>query len=169
MEGSIHVSDLIIRPAKPDDCPEIVRLIKELAVFEKLEDQVKMTPEVLRKDCFGEKPLCYCIVAEIKDSPQLIGYALYFSIYSTWEGASLHLEDLYVTPAFRGRGIGTQMWKKVTEHGLEMGCNRLHLAVLGWNTKARELYKRHGCIDLTEAEGWHLLRMTRETMKNFVK
>ncbi|KAK0049536.1 diamine acetyltransferase 2 [Biomphalaria pfeifferi] len=167
MDNSL--SDITIRAAKPEDCHEIVRLIKELAVFEKLEDQVKMTAEVLQKDCFGDRPLCYCIVAKQQDSPELVGYALYFSIYSTFEGASLHLEDLYVNPAYRGRGIGTQLWKRVTKHGLDLGCNRLQLTVLGWNTKAKDLYTHYGFKDLTESEGWHLMRMSRATMEDFVK
>ncbi|CAL1530578.1 unnamed protein product [Lymnaea stagnalis] len=164
-------AEINIRPATPDDCPEIMRLIMELAIFEKLPEQVKMTVDVLRKDCFGEKPLCYCIVAEPvqTESPDLIGYALYFSTYSTWEGAALHLEDLYVTPAFRGKGIGKRLWKHVTKDGLERGCNRLQLSVLGWNTHAKDLYLRNGCIDLTETEDWHLMRMKRNTMEAFVK
>ncbi|XP_059172751.1 thialysine N-epsilon-acetyltransferase-like [Physella acuta] len=163
--------DITIRPATSADCDEILRLIIELAVYEKLEDQVKMTADVLRKDCFGDKPLFYCIVAEPsqKDSSQLVGYALYFSIYSTWEGASLYLEDIYVTPAYRTRGIGKQLLKHVTQAALDMGCSRLQLSVLGWNKSAKDFYTRYGYVDLTEKEDWHVMRMQRKAMEEYVK
>ncbi|XP_059172696.1 thialysine N-epsilon-acetyltransferase-like [Physella acuta] len=160
-----------IRPATPADCDEIMRLIIELFDYEKLEDQVEMTVEVLRRDCFGEKPLFYCIVAEPaqKDSSKLVGYALYCSIYSTLVGASVYLEDIYVTPAYRTRGIGKQMMKHVTKAALDMGCSRLQLSVLGWNKMAKDFYSRYGYVDVTEKQDWHVMRMQRKAMEEYVK
>uniref|UniRef100_A0A0B7ABS6 N-acetyltransferase domain-containing protein n=2 Tax=Arion vulgaris TaxID=1028688 RepID=A0A0B7ABS6_9EUPU len=172
MSTTVTASENVnIRIAKPDDCPEIMRLIIELAMFEKLEDQVKIDAEVLKRDCFGDKPSCHCVVAEPVhgDSKQLIGYALYFPTYSTWVGVCLHLEDIYITPAYRGSGLGKKLWQTVTQIALDMGCSRLQLSVLGWNKHARDLYLRHGCIDMTEAEDWHLMRLRREDMEAFVK
>ncbi|BFZ06589.1 hypothetical protein BsWGS_09628 [Bradybaena similaris] len=165
------LSDVIIRPAKPEDCPEIMKLIIELAVFEKLADQVRIDAEVLKRDCFGEKPYFQCIVAEPenKDSNSLVGYALFFPTYSTWEGVCVHLEDLYVMPAYRGKGLGKRLWQHVTQIALDMGCSRLQLSVLGWNKDAKDMYTRQGCIDMTETEDWHLMRLCRKEMEAFVK
>merc|ERR1719483_2030072 len=125
-----------------------MRLNIELATFEKMANQVKTT---------AEKPL------------QLVGYSLFYPIYSTWDGRSMYLEDLYVTPDHRGTGQGKRLWKHVTKVALDWDCKRLHLAVLGWNTFAKDFYTRHGLIDLTETEDWHLMRMTRPSMETFVK
>lgn len=161
---------VVVRNAEPSDCEEIVRLIVELAEFEKMPDQVKMTPETLRQDCFREKPLCSCIVASKEsDKSSLVGYSLFYPVYSTWAGASLYLEDLYVTPSYRSKGVGKQMWKKVTQIALDMDCSRLNLCVLGWNKPAKDLYERHGYVDLTAQEDWHLMRLEREGMEKFVK
>ncbi|XP_059172747.1 thialysine N-epsilon-acetyltransferase-like [Physella acuta] len=163
--------DINIRPATPADSDVIIRLINELAKHIKQEDEVKMNADVLKKDCFGCKPLFYCIVAEQcqKDSSQLVGYALYFSIYSTWEGASLYLEDIYVTPAYRTRGIGKQLLKHVTQAALDMGCSRLQLSVLGWDKMTKDFYTRYGYVDLTEKQDWHVMRMQRKAMEEFVR
>ncbi|RUS78814.1 hypothetical protein EGW08_013432 [Elysia chlorotica] len=164
------MDEVDIRHAESSDCEEIVRLIVELAEFEKMVDQVKMTPQILRKDCFGEKPICSCVVASKKqDKSSLVGYSLFYPVYSTWEGASLYLEDLYVTPSYRSRGIGKLLWQRVTQIGLDMDCSRLNLCVLGWNKMAKELYERHGFVDLTNKEDWHLMRLDREGMEKFVK
>ncbi|XP_005109826.1 diamine acetyltransferase 2 isoform X2 [Aplysia californica] len=164
-------SNVLIRPAKPEDCDEIMRLIVELAEFEKMADQVHITTDTLRKDMFAEKPLCSSIVAELAGSEprQLIGYSLFYPIYSTWDGVSMYLEDLYVTPSQRGQGLGKKIWQHVTKAALDLNCQRLHLAVLNWNTFAKDFYLRCGLIDLTETEDWHLMRMRRKEMENFVK
>jgi len=164
-------NNTIIRLANPGDCDEIMRLNIELATFEKMADQVKITAEVLKKDLFGDKPTCQCIVAELAASEpaQLVGYSLFYPIYSTWDGRAMYLEDLYVTPTHRGTGQGKRLWQYVTQTALDQGCQRLHLAVLGWNTFAKDFYMRHGLIDLTETEDWHLMRMTRPHMEKFVE
>ncbi|KAM5307653.1 thialysine N-epsilon-acetyltransferase isoform 2-T3 [Glossophaga mutica] len=97
-----------IREAKEEDCGNILRLIRELAEFEELSDQVKISEEDLRADGFGENPFYYCLVAESLPSPGetqgscLVGYGLYYFIYSTWKGRSIYLEDIYVKPEYRG-------------------------------------------------------------------
>ncbi|XP_029437666.1 diamine acetyltransferase 2-like [Rhinatrema bivittatum] len=160
-----------IRLARAEDCKDIVRLIRELAEFEKLSEQVEITEEVLQKDGFAKNPFYQCLVAELhpeqrsKDGFRVIGYALYFFTYSTWKGRSIFLEDLYVMPEFRGKGIGTNMMSKVAKVGLSLGCTRLQLSVLDWNQAARDVYTARGAVDLTAAEGWHLYRFQGEALQ----
>ena len=89
---------------------------KELADYEKMPDGPKIDASVLEEDGFGAQPFYQCFVAESPDLPdQLVGYVLYFYTYSTWEGRSVYMEDLYVTPACRGHGLGTRLWQSVVK------------------------------------------------------
>ncbi|KAJ9586448.1 hypothetical protein L9F63_019912, partial [Diploptera punctata] len=94
----------------------------------------------------------------------LLGFALYYYIYSTWKGKSLYLEDLYVTPSCRGQGLGSALFNRVTKRAIESDCNRLDFSVLNWNP-AQEFYKAKGAKDITEEEGWHHYRLEREAME----
>ncbi|XP_040856710.1 thialysine N-epsilon-acetyltransferase isoform X1 [Ochotona curzoniae] len=160
-----------IREAKAGDCGEILRLIRELAEFEKLSDQVKISEEALRADGFGENPFYHCLVAELPPAPGeqprpcIVGYGLYYFIYSTWKGRNVYLEDIYVMPQYRGQGIGTKIIQKVAEVALDKGCSQFRLAVLDWNKKAMDLYKALGAQDLTAAEGWRAFRFEGEAMR----
>ncbi|XP_036694265.1 thialysine N-epsilon-acetyltransferase isoform X3 [Balaenoptera musculus] len=115
----------------------------ELAEYEKLSDQVKISEE----------------------GPCVVGYGLYYFIYSTWKGRNIYLEDIYVKPEYRGQGIGSKIIKKVAEVALDKGCSQFRLAVLDWNKGAMDLYKALGAQDLTEAEGWHCFRFEGEAMR----
>ncbi|XP_040856711.1 thialysine N-epsilon-acetyltransferase isoform X2 [Ochotona curzoniae] len=126
-----------IREAKAGDCGEILRLIRELAEFEKLSDQVKISEEALRADGFGENPFYHCLVAELPPAPG--------------EQPS--------------QGIGTKIIQKVAEVALDKGCSQFRLAVLDWNKKAMDLYKALGAQDLTAAEGWRAFRFEGEAMR----
>ncbi|XP_004638475.1 diamine acetyltransferase 2 isoform X2 [Octodon degus] len=160
-----------IRAAREGDCGDILRLIRELAEFEKLSDQVKISEEVLRADGFGENPFYHCFVAEIipapgeRQGPCIVGYGLYYFIYSTWKGRNIYLEDIYVMPEYRGQGIGSKIIKKVAEVALDQGCSQFRLEVLEWNKKAMDLYKALGAQDVTQAEGWHAFRFEGEAMR----
>ncbi|XP_021069277.1 diamine acetyltransferase 2 isoform X1 [Mus pahari] len=160
-----------IREARESDCGDIMRMIRELAEFEKLSHQVKISEEALRADGFGENPFFHCLVAEIIPAPGesqgslVVGYGLYYFIYSTWTGRNVYLEDIYVTPQYRGQGIGTKIIKKVAEVALNKGCSQFRLAVLDWNKKAVNLYKFLGAQDLTESEGWLSFRFEGEAMR----
>ncbi|GFR82164.1 diamine acetyltransferase 2 [Elysia marginata] len=170
LETPSATDEVVIRSAELKDCEEIVRLIMELAEFENMADRVTMTAQILRNDCFDEKPKCSCVVASKEDDQScLVGYSLFYPVYSTWVGASLYLEDLYVTPSYRSRGIGKQLCQKVTQIGLEMGCNRIDLTVLDWNKTAKDMYERYGFVDLTSKEDFHTMRLERGGMENFVK
>ncbi|XP_005399528.1 PREDICTED: diamine acetyltransferase 2 [Chinchilla lanigera] len=160
-----------IRAAKQGDCGDILRLIRELAEYEKLSDQVKISEEALRADGFGENPFYHCLVAEILPAPGelqgpcIVGYGLYYFIYSTWKGRNIYLEDIYVMPEYRGQGIGSKIIKKVAEVALDHGCSQFRLAVLEWNKRAMDLYKTLGAQDLTQAEGWRAFRFEGEAMR----
>ncbi|XP_059763162.1 thialysine N-epsilon-acetyltransferase isoform X3 [Balaenoptera ricei] len=137
------MASVLIREAKEGDCGNILRLIRELAEYEKLSDQVKISEE----------------------GPCVVGYGLYYFIYSTWKGRNIYLEDIYVKPEYRGQGIGSKIIKKVAEVALDKGCSQFRLAVLDWNKGAMDLYKTLGAQDLTEAEGWHCFRFEGEAMR----
>nr|XP_012631737.1 diamine acetyltransferase 2 isoform X1 [Microcebus murinus] len=165
------MASLRIREAKEGDCADILRLVRELAEYEKLSDQVTISEEALRADGFGENPFYHCLVAEILPAPGelqgpcVVGYGLYYFVYSTWTGRCIYLEDIYVTPEHRGQGIGSEIIKKVAEVALDKGCSQFRLAVLDWNKKAMDLYKALGAQDLTEAEGWHSFRFEGKAMR----
>ncbi|XP_020822398.1 thialysine N-epsilon-acetyltransferase isoform X2 [Phascolarctos cinereus] len=130
-----------IREAKEADCGEIMKMIRELAEFEKLSDQVKISEEVLKTDGFGENPFYHCLVAEIPPE---------------------HRDPL-------GQGIGSKIIKKVAEAALERGCSQLRLAVLDNNRSAIEFYKARGAKDLTVAEGWHFFHFDNEAVREMVR
>ncbi|TKS83876.1 Diamine acetyltransferase 2 [Collichthys lucidus] len=153
-----------IRAAAKEDCREISRMIKELAVFEKMSDQVKISHE-------DNKTSVVFLVTRVFVVPPgftLVGYALYFYTYSTWTGRSVYLEDLYVMPEFRGNGIGKGLMSKVAEVGKKKQCVRLQLSVLDWNTPARDFYATKGAQDLTAGEGWHFIRFDGQSLDDLV-
>nr|XP_057942729.1 thialysine N-epsilon-acetyltransferase-like [Doryrhamphus excisus] len=157
-----------IRPATKVDCKDIIRMIMELAVYEKMPDQVKISCEELERDGFNQNPFFGCLVAEVpeEDGFATVGYALYFDIYSTWKGRSMHLEDLYVMPQFRGFGIGKSLLSAAAQVAKEKQCARLQLSVLDWNTPSRDFYAAKGAQDLTVKEGWHLIRFDGQSLDN---
>jgi len=131
-----------IRPAGPEDAPTIVRLIRELAAYEKLEDQARATEEDILRDGFGPTPRFECLLAEIDG--KAMGFALFFHNYSTFEGrAGLYLEDIYVDPAARGSGLGRALMTRLARIAVERGCARFDFWVLHWNP-ARDFYHRMG-------------------------
>ena len=156
-----------IRKATKDDCPEIIRLIQELADYEKMPDGPKINAETLAEDGFGSKSFYECFVASANE--KLVGFVLYFYTYSTWEGRSVYMEDLYVTPTYRNKGIGKKLWQACVQAGLEMKCTRCNFSVLDWNKPSIEFYKSKGAVDLSGAEGWLAFRLHQSEMEKFVK
>ncbi|XP_063059422.1 diamine acetyltransferase 2b [Engraulis encrasicolus] len=156
--------DFTIRPSKPEDSKDIARMIFDLAEYEKMGDQVKIGDEELKRDGFCENPYYKCLIAEVpeehktKDGHVKVGYALFFYTYSTWKGRCVYLEDLYVMPELRGKGIGKALMCSVAKVGKEQQCARLQLSVLDWNTPSMDFYLAKGAQDLTKSEGWHFLR-----------
>uniref|UniRef100_A0AAQ4REJ0 Spermidine/spermine N1-acetyltransferase family member 2a, tandem duplicate 1 n=1 Tax=Gasterosteus aculeatus aculeatus TaxID=481459 RepID=A0AAQ4REJ0_GASAC len=123
--------DFSIRPANVEDCKDVARMIVELSEYEKVADQVKVTQRDLEQDGFSKNPFFHGIVAEVpeqhktKEGHTKIGYALYFYSYSSWSGRAVYMEDLYVMPEFRGKGIGKALMSKVAQPG-QRRCHRQH-------------------------------------------
>lgn len=140
-------------------------LFQELADYEQMPDGPRIGAETLRRDGFGAEKMFRCFVADTGD--RLVGYALYCFIYSTWEGVSMYLEDLYVSPSHRGRGLGVGMWKEVARVAVNRGCNRLDWVCLGWNKKSIEFYESKGAVNVTAEEDWNLFRLTGDKLKKF--
>ncbi|XP_075764053.1 thialysine N-epsilon-acetyltransferase-like isoform X7 [Pelodiscus sinensis] len=113
--------ECVVRPCRAEDCVEVMRMIRELAEFEKLPDQVQINDQVLREDGFANDPFYRCLVAEVppeyrsRDGHTIVGYGLYFFTYSTWKGRNIYMEDLYIMPEFRGKGIGKKLMSKIAE------------------------------------------------------
>ncbi|XP_064639339.1 thialysine N-epsilon-acetyltransferase-like [Lineus longissimus] len=171
MSDSSTENGFHIRVSVSEDCEAIVDLIKELAVYENMPEQVKIGADVLRRDGFGEDRYFHCYVAEVQDKGKTltVGYCLYFFTYSTWEGRMIYLEDLYVKPEFRGRGIGNAFLSTVAKVGIDRDCCRIHFVCLDWNKSSIEFYKRKNGICLTEKEGWQMWRWDREAMKQIAQ
>jgi GNAT superfamily N-acetyltransferase len=144
-----------IRLATEADIPSILRLIHALAEYEREPDAVQLGESELRRDGFGPQPLFECLIAD--DEGEAAAFALYFPIYSTWRGPSLHLEDLFVQPAHRGRGIGKTLLARVAAIAMERGCTRMQWDVLDWNTPAIDFYHRCGAVML---EPWRIMRVS---------
>ncbi|XP_062994740.1 thialysine N-epsilon-acetyltransferase-like isoform X1 [Elgaria multicarinata webbii] len=160
-----------IRACRAEDCADIVRMIRELAEFENLSEQVKISDQGLCEDGFCQDPFYKCVVAEVprecqsKDGHTLIGYGLYFFTYSTWKGRNIYMEDLYVMPEFRGKGIGKKLMSTIAQIGLEQGCTQMKFSVLDWNRPAIDFYLSKEATDLTATEGWHVFRFEAEAMR----
>lgn len=140
----------VIRKGVKDDLPAVHALIRELALFEKAPEQVITSVETMEKDGFGNDPVFRFIVAEADG--KIVGMALFFTKYSTWRGKGLYLDDLIVTEAYRGKGIGQQLLDAVFHEAKSMGAKQIHWQVLDWNTPAIEFYKKVGAR--IEAEWW---------------
>jgi len=150
------MSDFVIRPATPADCGEVLRLIRQLAVYEKLEHMAVGTEEKLRDCLFGTRPAAEALIAE--RAGRAVGFALFFTSFSTFLcKPGLYLEDLFVEPAHRGAGIGKALLKRLAALAAERGCGRLEWRVLDWNEPSIRFYESLGASLLKE---WILVRMT---------
>jgi GNAT superfamily N-acetyltransferase len=152
-----------IRAATAADIPLILELIRALAAYEREPDAVKTTEVDLLRDGFGKQPCFECLIAENEEG-EAAGFALYFYNYSTWRGrAGIHLEDLFVLPRFRGRGIGKALLARVAARAAEQGCVRLQWDVLEWNQTAIDFYQGLGAKFLDE---WRIMRVNDEAIRN---
>jgi GNAT superfamily N-acetyltransferase len=154
--------DFQLRPATPDDAANLVRLIGELAEYERLTHLLEVTPEQLRLHLFGDRPVAEAMVAEAaataQNAPRVVGFALYFTNFSTFLGRpGLYLEDIYVEPAQRGRGIGQALLRAIAALAVERGCGRFEWSVLDWNTPSIRFYESMGATVLPD---WRICRVT---------
>ncbi len=152
-----------LRTAEPRDVAAIVGLIRELADFEQLTHLVEVTPDGLHPHLFGPRPAAEALVAE-RDG-QLIGFALFFTNFSTFLGRpGLYLEDLYVQPAHRGAGVGRALLTHLAALANVRGCGRFEWSVLDWNVDAIRFYERMGATLLPE---WRICRVSGEALRRF--
>ena len=154
----------LIRKAEKKDSLAILNLIKELALFEKEPESVKLKLSDIENDGFGTKPLFECIVAEINE--KIIGMAIYYPRYSTWNGPTIHLEDLIVSEQDKGKGIGTQLYSNFIKMAFNSGVKRVEWNVLDWNSPAINFYKKSGAKVLDD---WRSVQMHRSEMKKYLE
>lgn len=152
-----------IRNAKKEDMPQVLNLIKELAVFEKEPYSVEVTVEDLENDGFGVHPAFHCFVAEVHS--KIEGIALIYNRYSTWKGKILHLEDLIVSESMRGSGIGTALLDKVIKYGYDLGVKRINWEVLDWNEPAIAFYEKKGANVMRD---WDVVQLSETGIKNYI-
>ncbi|CAI8162067.1 MAG: Uncharacterised protein [Bacteroidota bacterium] len=152
-----------IREATTTDAAAILALIQELADFEQEPDAVAVTESEFVQDGFGDNPLFKCFVAALDE--KIVGIALFYRCYSTWKGKSWHLEDLIVTKAQRGKGIGFALLKEFISFAHGSGVRRIQWAVLDWNTPAIEFYEKHGATVFSD---WKITQMTNGAMQKFI-
>ncbi len=146
-----------IRPATPDDVADVHRLVVALAEYERAPDEVRSTPEHFRRALFPDhgRPTTFCHVAEVDG--EVVGIAVWYLTFSTWTGVNgIWLEDLFVDPAHRGRGLGQGLLRALAGECVERGFQRLEWWVLDWNTPSIEFYRSLGSIP---QDGWTVHRV----------
>jgi GNAT superfamily N-acetyltransferase len=138
-----------IRPAQIGDCSLILEFVRELAEYERLLERVTATVEDFERQLFGSRPAAEVLIVEAEGVP--VGFALFFTNFSTFLGKpGIYLEDLFVRPAYRGRGYGKALLTKVGQIAIERGCGRVEWAVLDWNHPAIEFYQSLGASMLKD-------------------
>ena len=147
-----------IRPARVEDVPLILELIRDLATYERAPEEVAATEEQLVTVLFGEKPVAEVLLAFEGKSP--VGFAVFFHNFSTWLGRpGLYLEDLFVKPEKRGKGYGRALLVDLAKIARDRGCGRMEWAVLNWNDPAIQFYRKLGATPMDE---WTVFRLTRD-------
>ena len=152
------MSSLLLRRATPSDVPVLLSLIRALATYERAPDAVLATEADLLRDGFGATPRYFATLAELEGKPA--GFSLWFFNYSTWLGrAGIYLEDLFVLPELRGKGVGRALLADLARVALEEKCGRVDWAVLNWNEPAIAFYERIGAKKMS---GWFTMRVEGE-------
>ena len=152
--------DVRLVPARESDVPLVFSLIQRLADYERLAHELEATEDGIREAMFGEWPIIEVVLAYVGAEPA--GYALYFHNYSTFAGRrGLYLEDLFVIPEHRGRGIGKRLLKHLAQLAVERRCRRMEWAVLDWNESAIRFYKSIGAVPMDE---WTTYRLSGDAL-----
>lgn len=159
----------LVRAAVPDDVPAILDLIHQLAEYELEPDAVQNTPSLLHDHLFGDHPRVFCHVIDdvVDGTTQVVGMAIWFETYSTWEGLhGIWLEDLFVIPAMRGRGHGKTLLLHLAKLAVERGYSRYEWTVLDWNTPSIEFYESIGAVPMHE---WTTYRLDGDALHSAVQ
>jgi GNAT superfamily N-acetyltransferase len=133
--------EISIRKAVKEDCPRLLELITELAIYEKAPNEVTVTPEHFMESGFGNNPVWWAFVAEVQGV--IHGFALYYIRYSTWKGQAMYLEDIIVTETMRGKKIGRLLFDRLIIEAKDKKLNRITWQVLAWNKTAINFYKKY--------------------------
>jgi GNAT superfamily N-acetyltransferase len=158
MPAAEQESSITITPATPADVPDILRFIRGLAEYERLSHRCIATEDDLRRTLFGERPAANVLIARLNSTP--VGFALFFQSYSTFLAKpGIYLEDLFVLPEHRGRGVGKALLVRLARIARERDCGRLEWSVLDWNAPAIEFYQRLGATVMPD---WRTCRMSPE-------
>jgi len=152
----------MIRNGALRDLPEVLKLVKELAQYEKALDQVNNTLEMMERDGFGPHPIFGFFVYEMNN--RIVGLSLYYYRYSTWKGKRLYLEDIIVTETHRGKGIGKLLFERTMKKTLEEGCSGMVWQVLDWNKTAIDFYKKY---DSALDGEWINCKLTNHDLEKF--
>ncbi|MGZ7039809.1 MAG: N-acetyltransferase family protein [Thermoanaerobaculia bacterium] len=159
------MTDFRIRSASAEDVPLILRFIRDLARYEKLEHEVVATEEILWQTLFGQRAYAEVLIAEADGDPA--GFALFFHNFSTFLGRpGIYLEDLFVSPDYRGRGYGKALLARLAELAIERNCGRVEWAVLDWNTPSIDFYKSIGAVMMTD---WRIFRLKGEPLEKLAR
>lgn len=162
---NVMSTPLKLRPARPDDAPLILSLIRELAEYEREPQGVTATVEDILRDGFGATPRFRCVIAEWQGRPA--GFAFYFFNYSTWKGRhGLYLEDLFVRPEFRGKGIGRALLVHLAQIAVHENCYGMRWQVLDWNQPAIDFYEKLGGKLIRE---WLTVRVMDDDLKRLAE
>jgi GNAT superfamily N-acetyltransferase len=158
-------STLTIRPAGEHEIPLVLEFVRELATYERLAHEVTATPADFAAALFGPQACAEVVFACLDGTP--VGYALFFRTFSSFVGKpSIFLEDLFVRPEVRGRGIGKQLLAYLARTALERGCGRLEWAVLDWNAPSIAFYRSLGAV---AQDDWTTYRLTDEALERLAQ
>lgn len=155
---------IVIREAVQQDCPRLMELVRELAVYEKAPQEVTVTLDHFEETGFGPHPVWKAFVAEIDG--WIVGFALYYIRYSTWKGSRLYLEDIIVTETMRGKGIGKLLFSRLLQEALDKGFTGMMWQVLDWNKPAIRFYERYGA---RFENGWVNVNLEKNQIEEQVK
>ncbi|ASU34039.1 GNAT family N-acetyltransferase [Mucilaginibacter xinganensis] len=151
-----------IRIAKKEDCPRLMELVNELALYEKAPEEVTVTLQEFEEAGFGQKPVWKAFVAEVNDL--IVGFAVYYIRYSTWKGNRMYLEDLIVTESMRGKKVGKLLFNRLINEAKEMGFNGMSWQVLDWNEPAINFYNKY---EASIEAGWLNASLSKEQLLNY--
>ena len=153
---------ITIRQSQKEDMPKVLEYIQELATYEKAPDEMVNTVEDLEKNGFGDNKVFDCLVAEVENI--VVGFALYYTGYSTWKGRTLYLEDFLVSEDYRGKGIGRLLFNQVILEAKKRNVKRMDWQVIDWNEPAINFYSKYNA---TLDREWINGRLFEEEIQNF--